>query len=362
MERTYPFHHFYGTHLQIGQQYGESCSQLIKQNHEYSYQRLRAHTGVSSQEVEDKVLQYRPYVLQYAPFLDEEIQGLAEGSGLSLTEAYFLQLRAELEVSFLPQPTPTAGMECTTFIVRPGASRDGKPLAGQNADLPDFYAKISIVMEIASPGQPSILMVTPAGQVSYIGINNAGMCAFANYVTCGGWRPGFPRYFLSRLALTQGNVPDAELLLTPIYRASSRNLLMLDAAGEAADLEFAVAKTGKLDCSGDIFVHSNHFLDPGLEDEECSPPKELSNSRIRLERLSHLLQDYHGQLDTDLMKILLRDRGTYPDTLSIEPGDDPDSDYITIASVIAEPAFNRIWATAGPPSLNEYQQFSFSLS
>jgi predicted choloylglycine hydrolase len=362
LERTFPFHKFSGTHLQIGQQYGESCSALIKQNFDYSYQRLLSHTGVTHQQVQDHVLQYRPFVIKYAPFLDEEIQGLSEGSGLSLTDAYFLQLRAELEVLFSPKSSRSAGMECTTFFAHAGATLDGKPLGGQNADLPGFYAEISIVMEIVSEDLPSILMVTPAGQVSYIGINRSGLCAFANYMSCGGWRTGYPRYFLSRLALTQNNVHDAEVLLTPIIRASSRNLLLLDASGQAVDLEFAVERRGKIDIRQEIFVHSNHFIAPELYDEELASPKDLHNSRVRLDRLQALLEHNYGRLDAALMQQLLRDRETHPDTLSIEPGDDLDSDYITVTSVIAEPAHSRIWVTAGPPSLKSYQQYSFSLT
>ena len=362
LEKTFPYHKFSGTHLQIGQQYGESCSALIKQNFEYSYQRLQAHTGVNHQQIQDKVLEYRPFVLKYAPFLDDEIQGLAIGSGLSLTDAYFLQLRAELEVSFSPKPSRSAGMECTTFFARSGATLDGNLIGGQNADLPGFYAEICIVMEIASAGFPSILMVTPAGQVSYIGINNSGLCAFANYITCGGWRTGFPRYFLSRLALTQNNVHDAEALLTPIHRASSRNLLLLDSSDQAVDLEFAVEQQGKIVLQKDLFVHSNHFLAPELHAEELASPNDLHNSQVRLDRLQALLEQNYGRLDAVLMQQLLRDRETYPDTLSVEPGDDSESDYITVTSIIAEPALSKIWVTVGPPSLNKYKQYSFSMT
>jgi isopenicillin-N N-acyltransferase-like protein len=360
LERTFPLHTFSGTHREIGRQYGEACSALIKQNFEYSYQRLRSHTGVTQQQVQDKVLLYRPFVMKYAPFLDEEVQGLAEASGLSLTDAYFLQLRAELEVSFSPKSSRSAGLECTTFVARSGATMDGKPLGGQNADLPSFYAEISIVMEIVSADYPAILMVTPAGQISYIGINSSGLCAFANYMSCRGWRTGYPRYFLSRLALTQKNVHDAENLLTPIHRASSRNLLLLDASGQAVDLEFAVERWGKPELQKDIFVHSNHFLAPDLHDEERSTPKDLHNSNTRLERLQILLENNYGHLGAALMQQLMRDRETYPDTLSIEPGDDLTSDYITVASVIAEPALCQFWAAVGPPSLNPYRRYSFS--
>jgi len=358
--RTFPSYRFSGTHRDIGRQYGESCTALIKKNFEFSFQRLNANVAVTRQEVREKALDYRPYVLKYAPFLDEEIIGLSEACGLPLADMYFLQLRAELEEFFTNKQNSSIRSECTTFISRSGATLNQMPIGGQNADLPGFYGEVSIVMEITSPDFPSILMVSPAGQISYIGINDYGLCVFANYLSCGGWRVGFPRYLLSRLALTQKNVRDAENLLNPIERASSRNLLLLDAAGQAVDLELSVNQSGRIDIQDDIFVHSNHFLAPGLLGEEKSNEQDLHNSKVRLERLETLLRNNHGHLDAVKMKNLLCDRETFPDTLSIEPGDYPDSDYITFASIIAEPAIGQLWVAAGPPSRSTYQPFTFS--
>ncbi|MCU0486131.1 MAG: C45 family peptidase [Anaerolineales bacterium] len=356
MEKVLPFYTFSGTHRQIGRQYGEACSNLIQQNLELSLKRLQAHTGATAQQVFKRVLQYQPYVRQYAPFLDEEIVGMAEGAILSLEQAYFLQLRAEIESAF---STRTSHSECTSFMIRHDASADGQPLAGQNADLPAFYADMLVVMEVIANDLPAILMVIPAGQVSYLGMNQHGLCAFANYISCTGWRPGFPRYFLSRLALTTPEVHAAQALLQPIYRASSRNLLLVDANSQAVDIEFAVERQARLEINGNTFVHANHFDAPVMGSEETSSPKDLHNSHVRLKRLQELLAEQYGQLDAAHMQEILRDRVMHPDPLSIEPGDDPEHDYITVCSIIAEPLKHQLWATAGPPSLYPYQRYSF---
>jgi predicted choloylglycine hydrolase len=359
MEKVLPFYTFSGSHREIGRQYGETCAGLIRQNLNHSFERLHDHTGATYRQVLDGVLRYQPFVQQYAPFLDQEIQGIAEASGLSLKETYFLQLRAEMEAALSPKSYPSPGLECTSFLARHAATNDGMPLCGQNADLPAFFAKVLIVMEIISDINPSVLMVVPAGQVSYLGMNIEGLCAFANFVSCGGWRPGFPRYFLSRLALTATNVQDAATRLMPVQRASSRNVLLIDANGQAVDIEFAVERQAVIQVEENIFVHSNHFIAPELLDEERSTPKDLHNSKIRLERLKHLLLQRDGGLSVERLQVVLRDRETFPDTLSIEPGDDQ-NDYITITSIIAEPAKRHLWATHGPPSLNPYQRYTFS--
>jgi isopenicillin-N N-acyltransferase-like protein len=307
-------------------------------------------------------LDYRPYVQREAPFFDDEIQGLAEGANLSLAEAYQLQLRAELAVprADLPGAIPDPGDECTTFAVQPGATSNGRTLVGQNADLPAFYRDIAVVAEIRFKDMPNILMVLPAGQLSYIGINDQGLGAFANYVTCDGWRLGIPRYFLSRLALTKATVDDGIAMIRGVRRASSRNIIMADALGDAADLETTPTRDARLDPVDGLLAHSNHYVAESLLEEERSAPRHVANSRIRLQRMRSLLQGARGTLDAARMQEILRDRACHPDTLSREPADDPSSDMITFASVIAEPSERRLWVAVGPPHEHPYRCYTFS--
>jgi isopenicillin-N N-acyltransferase-like protein len=354
--RTFPFHRFSGTHREIGEQFGESCRDLIHRHRDKVLSRLGEKNGLTREQALDKAMAYRPYVIQYASFFDDEVQGMAAASGLSLPEAYLLQLRAEAATPVLDDDTN----ECTTFAVQPEATVNGVGLVGQNADLPAFYGEIAITAEIRADDQPAVLMVLPAGQVSYIGINDRGLGVFANFVTCDGWRRGFPRYFLSRLALTEATVDGAIERVRSVRRASSRNLIMLDSHGTAADLETTPTRDARLDPENGLLAHSNHYVHQSLHDEERSPAKNVANSRIRLQQMRDLLDASHGQLDAQRMQAIMRDRTCYPDTLCRMPGDDPDSDTITFASVVAEPGEGRMWVAVGPPNENPYVPLSFS--
>jgi len=360
LKNRFPFYRFSGSHDQIGLQYGSACRELIKKNLDLSMHRLQKHTNATREQILNTTLQYRPYVLRYAPFLDEEIQGVAESTGFKLEEIYFLQLRAEIQALFFNENTQNPGMECTTFAVSGKGTSNRSPLAGQNADLPSFFADLGIVVEIIPDDQPAVLMVTPAGQVSYIGMNRSGLCAFANYLVCDGWRVGFPRYCLTRLALTQDNVSDAERILLEVQRASSRNILLLDARGEVVDLELAVERHGRLTSTDGRLIHSNHFLSPELLGEERATPGDQMNSLQRQIRLQQLIDGEYGSLDVDRLKGYLRDRQTYPDAVCIEPEDPGQGDEMTVASVIAESAGGCLWAAVGPPSRNQYQRYSFT--
>jgi isopenicillin-N N-acyltransferase-like protein len=356
--RTFPFHRFAGGHRAIGRAFGEACAEDARRHRDLALDRLQRRSGISPERALAAALEYRPFVVEHAPFLDEEVQGVAEGAGLSLAEAYLLQLRAELAVVTPKGRAAETGDECTTFAVQPEATADGAALAGQNADLPAFYRDISVVAEIVPDDGPAVLMLTPAGQVSYIGVNDRGLAVFANYLTCDGWRLGFPRYFLSRLALTKTTVDEAIAAVRAVPRASSRNLMLLDGEGTAADLETTPTRDARLDPVDGLLAHANHYVAPALLNEERSPERWVANSRVRLDRMRALLAAERGRLDAARMQDLLRDRAGCPDALCRAPGDD-ETDVITFASVIAEPTRGRLSIAVGPPHEHPYRQYAF---
>ncbi|HET8627226.1 MAG TPA: C45 family peptidase [Thermomicrobiales bacterium] len=365
--RTFPFYHFAGSHRAIGRQFGEACAESIGRHRELALARLRERSGIAPADAFAAAARYRDYVVAHAPFLDEEIWGVAEGAGLPLAEAYLLQLRAEVAVPATAAPAPLpagalaeAGDECTTFAVLADATADGAPLIGQNADLPAFYGEIGVVLELVPDDAPAVLMLTPAGQVSYIGINDRGLGVFANYLTCDGWRVGYPRYLLSRLALTRETVYDAIAAVRGVPRASSRNLIMLDAHGTAADLETTPTRDVRLDPEDGLLAHSNHYVAASLREEERSPETPRRNSEARLARMRDLLAAARGRLDVAAMQDILRDRAGHPDTLCRMPGDAAWSDVITFASLIAAPTRGELWVAVGPPNEHPYRRYAFA--
>lgn len=355
-DREFAKHRFAGSHREIGEQFGEACRELIGRHLDKALTRLDQRSSIGRDEALAKALTYRPWVQRYAAFFDDEIEGVSRGAGISFAEAYLLQLRAEVATPV----DPDDASECTTFAVQPEATANGIGLVGQNADLPAFYGEIAIVAEIVPDDAPRVLMVMPAGQVSYIGINDRGLGVFANFVTCDGWRMGFPRYLLSRLALTHETVDDAIAAVRGVRRASSRNLIMLDARGTAADLETTATADARLEPDDGILAHANHYVAPTLLADERSPERSVANSRARLRQMQSLLGEKHGRLDADTMEGILRDRACYPDALCRMPGDDSNSDVITFASVIAEPSAGRMRVAVGPPNQHRYVEHQLS--
>jgi len=352
----FPVFRFAGSHREIGRAYGEACRALIRTHYERAAAGVVARGDGTVAEAQQRALAYRPHVLAGAAFFDDEIQGLAEGAGLTLGEAYLLQLRAELSPSLQKAPEP----ECTTFGVEPDAAADGRTYAGQVADLPVMYGDLGVVVEFAPDDQPSVLMFTPAGQLSYIGVNDAGLCCFANYLHCDGWRHGMPRYFLSRIAMTQRSVADALARVRGIPRASSRNLLMADAGGAVVDLETTVLRDAPLVPEGGVLAHANHYVAPSLLAEERGSDAFLHNSRQRHARMHALLAQGAGSHTVEGLQAIARDREGLPHCISRSPHDGEDN-VMSIACAIASPALGRLWVAKGPPHEHAFLQVDFAL-
>lgn len=355
MTRTFPFFRFSGSHRAIGQQYGEECRDLILQHRDLALERLQKKSDLGYETVMERALWYEPWVEHAAPFFCEEIRGLSEGAGITEAEAWLLQLRAEVAIVTEDE----SGDECTSFAVQPEATSDGVGLVGQNADLPPFYRDIAIVAEMQFDDIPNILMLLPAGQLSYLGINDAGMGVSANFLTCDGWRVGFPRYFFSRMVLTKRTVDEGAELIENLHRASSRNLVMLDGAGGAINLETSVTESARIYPTAGILAHANNYQSPEMQHVERSTGVGLANSQGRNESMHSMLNTRHGELNAEAMKDVLRDRTDPMACVNRHHDDIPELDSMTFASLIMQPSLGNIHIAVGPADENSYTLYGF---
>src|SRR5436305_1171089 len=106
--RVFPFVRLTGSHYEIGRQYGEHFAALVREHRDQALNRLGERSGVTRESALAAALRYQPYVRQHAAFLDDEVRGVAAGAGISLPEAYLLQLRAELASPPAAPPAPLA--------------------------------------------------------------------------------------------------------------------------------------------------------------------------------------------------------------------------------------------------------------
>ena len=355
----YKHYIFEGTHREVGLQHGEALRDQIRKHIELIYSLAEEISGISKAEVLANTRQFEPYIEKYAPGFVEEIKGLAEGAGLTEEEALLLQVRQE--VVYLTQYGECAP-ECTSYAIGTRFTGSDSVYSGQNADLAGNFEDFSNVITFAVTGKPKIMMIVPAGQISYLGINDRGMGVNCNFLACTGWQKGYPRYLISRLLLEKETFEAARCTMSSISeRASSRNVLLTDCYGNIADFEVTTENIGRIEVE-DMFVHSNHFIDPFMTQYEKSTELEMIDSKWRLDRLTQLIKENKGAIDIDKVKGFLRDHKVDDEvgkfSLCMHACEETEY-YHTFASIINDLKNSAMEIAKGNPCESEYVRYEF---
>lgn len=275
----------------------------------------------------------RPYaecVREQLPWIAAEVAGLAAGSGVTVEDAWWLQLRRELN----PYP---AG-DCSTAAL-PGAG-----LLGQTVDLPPELGHGLHLLDIDSDAEsPAALVVTFAGLLGYLGINSAGLAVGINMVQSADWGTGVPPYLLVRAVLRCADLDDAVELLRRTPRASSRCLTLL--AGHDAVLVEMTA-TELRTSTASVIAMTNHYLHPDLAPLDASDPTTRMESRLRRRRLRTMLESAAPNL-AGLQNALL-DKAFQVGPAHPAPADQPaPGPLATVATAVLDPGRGAVHLRPG---------------
>ncbi len=199
-----PFVHVRGSWGEMGYQVGQVMAPLIRRHVDAWLQHVMVTTGCTRDAAIASAAPFAAPIQEHAPFLWEELEGMARGSEVPIDEVLMLQARAEVMRAQKEALLPEQRLECTTFAVGGKRTAGGAVWFGQNVDLVPFVESFGIVVRQYPNDAPATLIYTTAGLLGHNGLNEAGVGICANFIDDpNGWRDGFPRYLLSRLALRQ---------------------------------------------------------------------------------------------------------------------------------------------------------------
>jgi len=346
----FPHHRLQGTPREVGRQHGEALRSMIRAHLELIYTQGAQRSNLAPETGRRWALAFGPMIGEAAPHFLEEIEGVAEGAGIERAEALLLQVRQE--VAHVAR-FGAVDLECTSFAVSGPYTRAGTTFAGQNADLAGGIEAFSAVLTFAVTGKPAVMMLVPAGQISYLGISSEGLSADANFLRSAGWRTGFPRYLLTRLAIEQPTLKAAvDAALTP-RRASSRNLLLADRTGAMVDIETTAQEHG-LEWGAGCLVHANHHVLPGMGGHETATAEERHNSGCRQDRIAALMEEHRGRIDATVLKTVLRDHANRPHSICAHPGERVSYSF---ASIVSDLEAGAMEVAVGPPCEHDYVRY-----
>lgn len=341
-----------GPPRRMGRQYGEALSAEMRQALESYLALIGGYHQVPREDLLAQSQKMLPAAVEFDPTVIEYVRGQAEGSGLSLMEAFFLRSADEM----LFMQNGVAAM-CTSFAVDGTVTADGRPLLGQNVDW--FLGTPCAVLKMRPDEGPPQLILALMGAAEYnLSAAGIGLCANGTASMRPGTRPGAPYLcYMPRVM----RAPDLDGM-RELMREANRGIAyfhFVDARGRMFGIESDVTGHQIIEPTGGVLVHSNHYTVPRFA--EFDGAKEIfPDSYARLERITALVDERRGGFGLDDAKAILADHQGLPSAICRHP--DPAVPEplraATLASFIMDPAERVMHVAAGNPCDTPYRTYA----
>ncbi|MQA80864.1 MAG: peptidase C45 [Streptosporangiales bacterium] len=342
-----------------GEQIGRQTADQVRRSITIYDETFQHHTGRGWADIRGYAAAYVPAITGYDPDIVPEMQGLADGAGVTFEDVLALNTRTEVMFGL----KQAGWSECTAFGVT-GARAGGRVLVGQNWDWRPATAATSVLLECAPSADPAFVTYVEAGLLAKIGYNAAGVGVMANLLITDQdrGRPGVPFHVVLRRLFKARTLAEAVEAVRLANRSASANYLLADAGGEIVDLETGpggVDTIQRIDPSDGIVCHANSFCTPlpgtvdlGLE--------ALPDSPHRRGRLESLIADEPGEVTPERLCTFLRDHDGHPGSICRhpDPSQHPVERLATNASLVVDLAARRMWLAPGPPCTTVHEMIT----
>jgi len=294
------------------------------------------------------------------PELAEELRGISAGSGVSAAELLvaggftdFVDAVAAASGS----TRPAAGDEddCTAVLVPASRMADGAPAFAQTWDMHEGSAEHLVLLEGRPADGPAFVVLTTAGCVGMIGMNEAGLTVGINNLTAADGRVGVTWPFVVRAMLREETVEAALAVLRAAPLCGGHNYLVMDAAGRGANAEAMPTALVVTEMDSAPLAHTNHCLAPETKAvERPRTPESQAETEGRLARAEELLgrESFH----VEHLKSLLADRN------GVCRVGVPPSHVGTCGAIVARPVTRELHAVAGRPGEAGFERFDLAVT
>ena len=331
-----------------GQAYGEAARDKIRRILSIYREIFKTITGESYEKTLDRGKRFLTSAKKYAPDLIEEVLGISEGVGCSFEDIFLLNARSEILFK-----TTACANECTSIVSLPEYTKNGDTLLAQNWDWYQEVMDCQVILKIGRRRNvPSIVTFTEAGQLAKIGMNGAGLGLVVNNLLSDQSCTGVPWIFLARRVLESSFFAQALGYFLNAKRAHSINFLIGYAQGEAVDIEASPVEENILWPDTGFFVHTNHFLKPGMRFRDFAPFQEpYLSTYLRYRRAYSAMVALKGGINVQNIRKVLSDHVDWPFSVCAHenPNVLPLERVITCLSIIMNLNKKEIYYTFGNP-------------
>jgi len=287
-----------GTPYEIGFTHGRTASTQIDRTISFYTSRFATTASLPWSRVLEIASSFSAPIATKWPTYHEEMRGIAAGAGVTILDIIAINVRTEISFGLFSDG-------CTALSWKTG---DVSFLA-QNWDWMDAQRENLVFLEIDQSPKPRIKMVTEAGLIGKIGMNEMGVGVCLNAIRAKGVDEGrIPCHLGLRLVLDSTSKDEAVRRLEEYGVASSCHMLVADETGSVG-LEWSSSEGMKLEMneSGQVF-HSNHYLHKDLVPLDTDW---MIDSGFRLNRIEQLCQGVEKP-DMEIVRKMFRDEENFP--------------------------------------------------
>lgn len=321
--------------------------------------------GVQPAQIQKLARDFAPHVSAFDPAYLEEMQGIAEGAGVTVEDVIFINCRTEMMFGARAMIDAEKSDGCTAVIVLPEASDDGQLIHAHNWDWRAECADTGVVLKIRRDQGPDMLIFVEAGGLARHGLNASGISVTGNYLGCDrDFRTAgrTPLALVRRKFLEAGNLADAMRTAWGHPRACSTNVMLADAAGEAVNLEMAPDEIFWITPEDGILVHANHWISAPARAKLRDTGIGITVDTIyRQRRVESAVRGLGGRISVAALKAVLADRYGWPDSVLRPPKPAPFSAIsATVCTTILRPAAGTMEIARKPWVEQRFQPYSLA--
>jgi isopenicillin-N N-acyltransferase-like protein len=349
-----PFIRAFGSHHEIGLTIGRAMADLIHQQVAVYQKLIEQDTtiNISWQQAVLQARKYLPFAEEFYPQYIEELYGIAEGSGADFGDVLTLNTMEAITSDAL-------FLKCTSLAVGSEVTESGAGvIVAHNEDwLPDDKPFV-YVAQMEPDDEPAFLALAYGALLPNLGFNTSGIAHVADSVYPNDVRLGIPRIIYTRAILGSRTLGQAIQAAIHRRRDAGYNHLIAGEHGEIYCIEASATTYDALYADEHWTAHTNHYTSPMMRPYE-EKPEALVHSRVRYNRVRHLVKGRLGKLTVADFQTILADHINYPNGICahVERCDSPLDCTITIASIIIDMAARTMWVCWGNPCRATYYPY-----
>ncbi|MCD2136452.1 C45 family autoproteolytic acyltransferase/hydolase [Salinicoccus halitifaciens] len=314
-----------GKAYEIGYQHGTEAKREVHYSLD-SYERLFHHEkNIAWNEAREIAKDHINYLDRNGDGFLEEIEGIAKGASVDFEDILALNTRSEIALT-----GNTDG--CTSFgVISPGSEN---LYLAQTWDWRPSQKRSLLTLDIETDGT-EVVMVTEAGILGKIGMNNHGLGVCLNALRVNDRQPTLPIHITLRKILNSGDIDEALGIIQNKEVASAANLLVgQDDAGSTRKIvnnEVTVTHIGSREITetGHVY-HTNHICSSEILDNLETEHSSHENSYQRLEKIDELIStaiEENETIDHQQIREWLSNHDNAPYTICRHGGNPARSHY-----------------------------------